>query len=210
MTKKLFAAYSAGTALIALAVIHRTVEPGKSGNKLAGIAPVAPKILEITPGTLFTPKDETEYNEIMFAKAARLPDERDNLNKIDRLEEFFPEEEGNDDLEGERQRARDKIAAAASARKAKAAEEAETARLAEEAEAQRVAEEEEAAAQKKADEEAAAAKAADEAAAEAQRVADEEAAAEKAAAEKAAADKKKAPVKKPAKATDQDEDESVV
>lgn len=222
MTKKLFAAYSAGVALIALSVIHRTVEPGKSGNRLAGVPPQPPKILEITPGTLFTPKDETEYNEVMIANAARFPDERDNLKKIDRLEEFFPEDD-NGDLEAERQRARDKINAAAAARTAaKASNDAEARRVAEqtaadEAKAAKEAEDArlaaEAADRKKAEDDAVAAqkKVSDDAAAEAQRVADEEAALKVAADKKAAAAAaQKNGNKKPAKAADQDEDESVV
>jgi len=134
------------TAVIALSVIHRTIVAGKAGNRLAGVAPVAPKIQEISPNTVFTPKDETELNELLAAGAVRYPTKNDDPKHFTRLNELFPVADDADqtDIEAEEmKRARDKIAQAQTARREQARIDAEAraAREAEEAEELRLAEE---------------------------------------------------------------------
>ena len=57
--------------VIAVNVVHRTVKPGKAGDRLHGVAPVRPKIEIIAANTRFTCKDQDEFDELMAMGAIR-------------------------------------------------------------------------------------------------------------------------------------------
>lgn len=67
------------TKVIAKTVIHRTLEPGKPGDKSKGISPTKPKIQVIQPGTVFQTRDKAEYDELMGAGAIRLPEKGEKV-----------------------------------------------------------------------------------------------------------------------------------
>lgn len=90
--------------VIAVTVIHRTIEPGKAGDKVKGISPQKPKIKAIEPGAIFMADDETalssgktEFGELMDAGAIRVPDSGEKVPvKLDRA---FVGDDDDDDAE---------------------------------------------------------------------------------------------------------------
>jgi hypothetical protein len=60
--------------VIAVHTIHRTVEPGKEGNKDKGIKAVPPQVQVILPKTRFIPKDQEELDSLLEAGAIRYPE----------------------------------------------------------------------------------------------------------------------------------------
>lgn len=65
--------------VIAVTVIHRTLEPGKPGDKSEGIRPTKPKIQVIQPKTVFMTRDKDEFDELMEAGAIRLPEKGEKI-----------------------------------------------------------------------------------------------------------------------------------
>ncbi len=56
--------------VVALHTINRTIKPGVAATK--DTKAIKPEVQEIAPGTIFVPKDETEFGELMAAKAISL------------------------------------------------------------------------------------------------------------------------------------------
>lgn len=65
--------------VIAVTVIHRTLEPGKPADKAEGIRPTKPKIQVIQPKTVFMTRDKDEFDELMEAGAIRLPEKGEKI-----------------------------------------------------------------------------------------------------------------------------------
>lgn len=98
--------------VIALTDIHRTVEPGKPGDKSKGINPVAPKTQHIKSGTIFMTKDSDEYADLIKSGAIRRPREDDKIAVP--VEQVALEDDDDEETEG-------KTKAKAPAKKAKEA-----------------------------------------------------------------------------------------
>ena len=60
--------------VIAVTVIHRTLEPGKPADKAKGVSATRPKMQVIQPKTVFMTRDKDEFDELMEAGAIRLPE----------------------------------------------------------------------------------------------------------------------------------------
>ena len=78
--------------VVSTGVIHRAVAPGKAGDKNKGIAPVAPQMESIQPGTIFT------------AGTERLPEyggksEYEHLRDIGVIRDYVGSERTLDDLD---------------------------------------------------------------------------------------------------------------
>lgn len=180
--------------VVAIGVIHRALAPGKAGDTNKGIAPVAPEMESIQPGTTFVAG--TERSADYGGKS-----EYEHLKAIGVIRDYVGSERSYDDLESAEVRARQSAADIAEQERraaeikaiadAKAAQDAARAQLDSERKAK---EEADRLAQEDAD-----------------RKAKEEAAADKAAADKAKAktDGKKGKADDAA-AEDGDDDESVV
>lgn len=144
--------------VVALVTIHRTVTPGKPGDKNAGIAPTKPKVLEIEPGTIMM-VGKDEYNELKALKAIRDYTEEE-LKAYEKMglvvnTDTIMQSDGTEQSESADKAAEERAALAA---EKKAAEAAEKKAAAEAAAAEKKAAAEKAAAEKKAAAEAAAAK----------------------------------------------------
>ena len=66
------------TRVIAVTVIHRTVENGVRGDKAKGIAPIKPVVKIIKPGTIFG-VTASEFEELMATGAIRVPDKNEKV-----------------------------------------------------------------------------------------------------------------------------------
>ena len=55
--------------VIAVTVIHRTLEPGKPADKANGVSATRPKMQVIQPKTVFMTRDKDEFDELMEAGA---------------------------------------------------------------------------------------------------------------------------------------------
>lgn len=78
--------------VVSTGVIHRAIAPGKAGDKNKGIAPVAPQMESIQPGTIFT------------AGTERLPEfggksEYEHLRDIGVIRDYVGSERSLDDLD---------------------------------------------------------------------------------------------------------------
>jgi uncharacterized protein YlxW (UPF0749 family) len=63
--------------LFALTTIHVTTALGIAGNKLTGVAAVAPQVKEIPAGSFFKAMNEEQQAELIALKAARVADAED-------------------------------------------------------------------------------------------------------------------------------------
>lgn len=68
------------TKVIAKTVIHRTLEPGKAGDRQKGIRPTKPKVQIIKAGTVFMTKNKDEYDALLEAGAIRNPDKGEKVS----------------------------------------------------------------------------------------------------------------------------------
>lgn len=67
--------------VVAVSVVHKTVTPGKAGNRLTGEAPVKPVIQEIQPGVSFVMDEGKELDRLIAIGAVRLPETRETFTK---------------------------------------------------------------------------------------------------------------------------------
>jgi len=70
--------------LRAVNTIQRATKPGKAGDREKGISAVAPVIETITPGTVFTAADETQFKELTAGPrpaAVAVKDDADDAKK---------------------------------------------------------------------------------------------------------------------------------
>ena len=65
--------------VIAVTVIHRTLEPGKPADKAKGVSATRPKMQVIQPKTVFMTRDKDEFDELMEAGAIRLPEKGEKI-----------------------------------------------------------------------------------------------------------------------------------
>ena len=65
--------------VIAVTVIHRTLEPGKPADKANGVSATRPKMQVIQPKTVFMTRDKDEFDELMEAGAIRLPEKGEKI-----------------------------------------------------------------------------------------------------------------------------------
>ena len=65
--------------VIAVTVIHRTLEPGKPADKANGVSATRPKIQVIKPKTVFMTRDQDEFDDLMEAGAIRLPEKGEKV-----------------------------------------------------------------------------------------------------------------------------------
>jgi hypothetical protein len=72
--------------VIALHTIHLTIKPGVAANRVTGEAAIAPVVKEVPGGTAFTPRTQTEFNELMKLGAIRLPGEDESIDSFRTLE----------------------------------------------------------------------------------------------------------------------------
>lgn len=147
--------------VVALVTIHKTVEPGKPGDKNAGIAPTKPKVMEIEPGTIMM-VGKDEYKELKALKAIRDYTEEE-LKAYEKMglvvnTDTVVQSDGTEHSDSVDKAAADRAAIIADMKAAADAAAAEKKAAAEAAAAEKKAAAEKAAAEKKAAAEAAAAK----------------------------------------------------
>ena len=65
--------------VIAVTVIHRTLEPGKPADKAKGVSATRPKMQVIQPKTVFMTRDKDEFDELLEAGAIRLPEKGEKI-----------------------------------------------------------------------------------------------------------------------------------
>ena len=65
--------------VIAVTVIHRTLEPGKPADKAKGVSATRPKIQVIQPKTVLMTRDQDEFDDLMEAGAIRLPEKGEKI-----------------------------------------------------------------------------------------------------------------------------------